>query len=375
MSSIYRYPLKPPVESSGIDSVEGPTEAIDYLVLKRSRIFYDETKAIGDVNIHHLTEAGAPRGGGKLVRRQYQDGCVYLAMPPQLSTAYQAAYSQQDIGVMGLGLAEMTSSGGDFGKLVDAIQGAAGAGLPEFAGSTATSIANSFGNMLGLAGQMDANALSQLNRGKVFNPFSEQVFKSMAFRQHQFNFKMLAKSQAEAAMIQKIIDWIKLGATPKVEAGSGDWEKDFMGTKSTSTKWTSDGKKETVSNDQKDAAAKIKTKLEDAGNVSQNQRFFQIPDHFDLRFVRVDPAKQDRWYNPTGDNAGGFDDGSGFQSMHFKIHPSFCNNVGVNYTPDGQYTSFKHIKNGNQIQVPAIQLSLQFIETRLVSQQNVQQGY
>ena len=371
--TIYRYPLKPPVDTGGIDSVEGPTEAVDYLVLKRSRIFYDTASgntAVDDTNIHHIANAG---GGGKTVRRQYKDGCVYLAMPPQLSTAYQAAYSQQDLGIMGLALAEGLRSGGTggFNALSEQIQKAAGAGLPEFAASQAISIANAFGNALGLAGNADMNSLMQLNKGKVFNPFSEQIFKSMAFRQHQFTFKMLARSQKEAEMIQKIIDWIKEGATPKVEAGNKtDWKKDFLNDAYGNSWGGGDGKTK-IDNKHEGRDEQLK-KL---AQSTYNQRFFQIPDHFDLRFVRVNPGKPDSWWNPANGGGNGFDDGSGFQSMHFKIHPSFCNNVGINYTPDGQYTSFKHIKSGNQIQVPAIQLNFQFIETRLVSQQNVQQGF
>lgn len=370
--TIYRYPLKPPVDSGGIDSVEGPTDAIDYLVLKRSRIHYDGTTS-DQTKIHHLGNAGV--AGGKKVRRQYMRDCVYLAMPPQLSTSYQAAYSQQDLGIMGMALAEGLHNGKDFDALSNTIQAAAGAGLPEFAAAQAVNVANAFGGMLGLAGKADANSLMQLNKGKVFNPFSEQIFKSMAFRQHQFTFKMLARSHKEAEMIQDIIDWIKEGATPRVEAGNSDWKKDFIdgkgkaggarnqdGTKNKDTKLITDGKDN----------GEVFNNLV---NLTMNQRFFQIPDHFDLRFIRVDPGNPSSWWNPTGGSDGGFKDGSGFQSMHFKIHPSFCNNVGVNYTPDGQYTSFKHIKTGNQIQVPAIQLNLQFIETRLVSQQNIQQGF
>ena len=60
----------------------------------------------------------------------------------------------------------------------------------EFASSTAANIASAFGGQLGMAGKIDANSLQQMTKGRVFNPFAEQIFKSMAFRQHAFNFKM-----------------------------------------------------------------------------------------------------------------------------------------------------------------------------------------
>ena len=129
---------------------------------------------------------------------------------------------------------------------------------------------------------------------------------------------------------------------------------------------------EKVSNDKSEKSQKISDKYEDMLEQSKNQRFFEIPDHFDLKFMRVNPnANESNWWNPTQN----FNEGEATSTMHFKIHSSFCNNIGVNYTPDGQYTSFKNIRNGGQMQVPVIALSLQFIETRLVSQQDISRGY
>ena len=60
--------------------------------------------------------------------------------------------------------------------------------------------------------------------------------------------------------------------------------------------------------------------------------------------------------------------------MHFRIHPSYCTGVAVNYTPDGQYTSFKSF-DGSMVQVPAINLTLSFVETRLISQSDMESGF
>ena len=361
--TIYKYPLAAPVISGGNKTVEAPTEAIDYLCLKRSRIIYEKGKA----GSHHRFNADT---GITDVKRKRNKDVAYLAMPPQLSTSYQAAYSHQDLGVVGLGLADSWNQG-NMDKLAETISAAAGMGLPEFASATATSLANNFGNMLGVAGKMDANSLQQLTKGRVFNPFAEQIFKSMAFRQHQFNFKLIAKSYQEAVEIYDMINWIKRGATPKIQSGSDD--KDLTGPVSDKWKYSSQYQNnEKVSNDKSDGSKNISKKYEDMLEQSKNQRFFEIPDHFDLKFMRVNPnANESNWWNPTQD----FNEGEATSTMHFKIHSSFCNNVGVNYTPDGQYTSFKHIRNGGQMQVPVIALSLQFIETRLVSQQDISRGY
>ncbi len=369
--TIYKYPLQAPVGNGGNKSVEGPTEAIDYLCLRRSRIQYSGNSS----SSHHKQGVGGSKADGSdlvsqvnsSIKRKSNPDVCYLAMPPQLSTSYQAAYSHQDLGVVGLGLIDAWNND-SMDSLTGIIQGAAGMGLPEFASATATNIANQFGNMLGLAGKTDANSLQQMTKGRVFNPFSEQIFKSMAFRQHQFNFKLFAHSEREAREIFTIINWIKHGATPKISEGDSG-TKNFSpdGSK---MKQVKSGTTDEVDNDTKEKTKKLSDEYEAMLDASKSQRFFNVPDHFDLKFLRVKPGDESNWWNPTGE----YDDGSSTTSMHFKIHPSFCNNVGVNYTPDGQYTSFKDIRGG-QIQVPVIALSLQFIETKLVSQQDIVRGY
>ena len=101
------------------------------------------------------------------------------------------------------------------------------------------------------------------------------------------------------------------------------------------------------------------------GGGGKNDRFFRTPDHYDLKFVRAEDGRL-VWQGNNQDNP--------TRSMHFRIHPSYCTGVSVNYTPDGQYTSFKNI-HGAMIQVPAINLSLQFVETRLINQQNMTNGF
>lgn len=364
--TIYKYPLKAPVDDSGNENVEAPTGAIDYLCLKRSRIIYNNSDK---KNAHQFDPSQSSLTG---VQRKRMDGCVYLAMPPQLSTSYQAAYSHQDVGLVGLGMAEAWGKD-NMDNIVDQIQSAAGMGVPEFASTTATGLANAFSGMLGLAGKVDANSLQQMSKGRVFNPFAEQIFKSMAFRQHQFNFKLLARSEKEAEEIQRIITWIKAGATPEIQ-GVQNKEDGLSGltdgtlTASVLMKGDKELDKDSVEKKKKvgDAYRKLLDK-------SMAQRFFKVPDHFDLKFLRVKPGDENNWWNPAGGTD--FQEGTNTTSMHFKIHSSFCNNIGVNYTPDGQYTSFKSIKTGRQIQVPAIALSLQFIETRLVSKHDVLRGY
>jgi len=91
--SVYRYPLRPPVPTSQGDyDANAPTEATDYLMLRRSRIVYNdnESKYYGE----NLPDNN--------VERNLNSDAVYLAMPNQLQTSYSPAYRQVDVGVAGI---------------------------------------------------------------------------------------------------------------------------------------------------------------------------------------------------------------------------------------------------------------------------------
>lgn len=358
-----RYP------SSFYKSAEAPTEAIDYLVLKRSRQYFPGNKVS---NMHQVSGENAAYDANRgQIKRKMQNGVVYMAMPPQLSTTYQPSYKRVDQGIVGLATAAAIKSN-DMSDLASTLQGAAAAIAPEFAASSVASLVSGFAGALGLAGQFDPNTFQQQQGGRIFNPFAEQTFNSMAFRTHSFNFKLLARSQKEADMIWNIIKWIKTGAVPKIQSGKGESLEETMrgGKGAYDGSAVNIGTKDASEKEDK-ASEAIRNKLTDAG---RNQRFLQVPDTFDIRMMRMDPNATSSWWRGSGGGAEVGYKGGTQRGLHFKIHPSFCTGVGVNYTPDGQYTSFKSI-NGGQVNVPAINLSLQFTETRLINKQDIEDGF
>jgi len=335
--AILRYPLEPPVPGNKSDNaLLGETGAIDYVCFQRQRIAYSDksgTKYYGrsfpDTNRIELNR---------------DDNRVYIAMPKALSTAYQPQYRQVDVGA--LGIATLSAMGGDMTTkaITEAVQGAAAAGLPEFAtGALATAISG-FNQLGGLQGNLDASSIQALTRGRVFNPFKEQVFNSMAFRTHTFSFKLFSRSMDEAKEIRQIIDYFKVGATPRVTGTDNfDFETDKKDAKPISDIYSNS----------------------DAKLAAQN-RYFEVPDSFEIKFIRVNP-------NGTAEE-------STDSFLHFKIHPSVCTQINVNYTPDGQYTSFKQLSSQGgssdlMVHVPAIELSLQFSETKLITQEDALRGF
>ena len=102
--SVYRYPYKVP--EPGIGSIgDGPTDAVDYIAIKRSRITY---KKSGGKDFYGSGHASS--GGNKdTIHKERNSDIVYLAMPPQLTTAYQAGFSKVDVGMIGMAGLELFS--------------------------------------------------------------------------------------------------------------------------------------------------------------------------------------------------------------------------------------------------------------------------
>lgn len=339
-SKILRYPIKPPVSNlSGSDDVESPTGFIDYLSMRRYQIDYSDSST---------SYFGQNLPGNKIQKKYGSDTRVYLAIPNNVATSYQPQYNQVDLGVAGVAAAGLAGTGGsNLDSIVDTVQGFAGGAGNEFVSSAIAGAANNLSQMLGLAGNLDANSLQALSTGKVFNPFQEQIFKNMAFRTHVFNFKLFARSADEAAEIYDIIQWIKIGAVPKIGTGKligGDTDIDDPSGFSNAIQ----------------SSKSFQTAL--------NSRFFEVPDKFELSYKRL---------NPDGDGEGGLE-------LHHKIKDSVCAGITVNYTPDGSYNAFRNLRTkGNlvdrnqfaQVHVPSVTLGLTFIETSIITLDDVLGGF
>ena len=312
--TIYRYPLSPP--ATGSSSVDNPTEMIDYVMFQRKRINYDDSNGSSYYGLN------IPNNNVAMEKNLDR---VYINMPQNLSTQYAPTYKTVDMGVTGMAAASGLKSEG-FDDLAKALQQAAKDAIPEFTASTLSEVATGAAQFLGLAGNATSNDIMSLAKGKVFNPYQEQLFSNMQFRNHMFSFKFFARSERESQEINNIIKYLKQGALP------------IYGTV--------------------DA---------DAGN-NTSSRFFEIPDKFDIKFVRLDPLSG-TLSNSTAD-------------LHYKIHTSVCTGIDVNYTPDGQYNAIGGrninsvgVGDNRPLQVPAVTVNCRFTETQLVMQSNITEGY
>jgi len=342
------------------NDAEGATYAIDYVRFRKFQMeFQDDSKSFYTGNL-----------GSVNANKVIHSDTVYLAMPPSLSTQYQANYRMVDLGVGGIGLANMmqnTDGEINFDTLATTIQTAARAAVPEFGASALTQAANSISGFLGLQGSIDVNSLEQMTRGRIFNPYTEQIFNNMSFRNHNFSFKLLSRNPNEANDIAQIIKWFKTGAHPSYEAGD-------LGRKPRK-KGTELGEKGSKYEPYDETLSKLKDlfgwdrKDDDPFNKSQimtnaeARRYFTIPSKFEIRFMRMDPSGN---LMPQNNNP----------ELHFKIHPSVCSAINVNYTPDNQYNALKRAApDVDTMQVPAVVLNVQFTETKLLTAADVEDGY
>ena len=290
---------------------------IDYVMFQRKRINYDDSNGSSYYGLN------IPNNN---VAMEKNTDRVYINMPQNLSTQYAPTYRTVDMGVTGMAAASGLG-GDDFDNLASALQKAAKDAVSEFTAGALSEVATGAAQFLGLAGNATKNDIMALAKGKVFNPYQEQLFSNMQFRNHMFSFKFFARSERESQEINNIIKYLKQGALPIYGAADGD---------------------------------------AGAGN-NASSRFFEIPDKFDIKFVRLDPLSG--VLNSSAD-------------LHYKIHTSVCTGIDVNYTPDGQYNAIGGrninsvgVGDNRPLQVPAVTVNCRFTETQLVTQGQIDEGF
>ena len=193
----------------------------------------------------------------------------------------------------------------------------------------------------------------------------------MSFRNHNFSFKMLARSPKEAENIWSICQWFKMGSHPTFESGKlarkVRKKKSQIGKK---------GKKYEPFDETIKALKDLFgwnatddnpwTGRSSIMATAEQNRYFAVPRKFDIQFCRFD-SQGTLVDVGTGDDLDAH--------LHFKIHPSVCTNVTVNYTPDNQYNALKRAGAPALLQVPAVVLNVQFTETKLLTTEDIQEGY
>jgi len=366
----YTYPLRPPVPSDSRNpDLWGGTEVVDYVRFKQYRMKFDDSNKMEANSLYNYSAA----------EKQYctAPAAIYLAMPPQITTQYSANYRQVDLGVGGVALGAVGGAQGfdDMNQLTNTLQAAARASAPEFLANTLTTAVNSIGGMMGLQGSVDKQSLEAMTRGRIFNPYTEQIFNNMNFRQHNFSFKMFARDPQEAQTIEEIIHYFKAGAHPRYQRGDILSGMPYGSTDEPDRYADQGDNVDEAFNKGKTAWDKlvggdILGGTSGIRSAAEERRFFSIPNKFEIDFVRLAADQTISSVPHITPN------------LHFKIMPSVCSGVTLNYTPDNQYNALKRVAADDSndptvrsLSVPAVIMNLSFTEVTLLTADNCTQGY
>ena len=314
------YPLGVPVPGSFDDyNEDGPTGAVDYLRIRR---FRDKKGSNGKSKGFFYNRAGGYKGG-----RKQSSEIVFLACPPEIRTSYVSSYDKVQFGAIGEAIGSMLAEGSSLtaDNAAGTLETLAGNMVPETTLNAITKAGAAAGNITGTTMGAKPNDLLAVSQGKIFNPYEEIIFKGMNFRSHSFNFKMVARSEAESEMIGQIIRYLKAGSlssfNPQDEGGGGG--SDML------------------------------------GETDITGRYLHVPDKFELSFRRLLANGNELSEIP-----------------HYKFAPCVLESISVAYTPDGQYTAFKNADGSvNKLHVPAVAISLKFKELQYITKEMALQGY
>jgi hypothetical protein len=244
------------------------------------------------------------------------------------------------MGALGIEAASVIQSKSS-AEITQALSAAASSATPEALFNTIAQGIGAANNIVGLSSGVSASSLSALGQGLAFNPFMEQIFEGVSFRNHNFSFKLIARNIEEANEIAQIIKFFKMAMLPELDGGP------TTGPGATGEAAASGG-------------TTPPTPPVFTGR-SSGSRYLKVPNRFQIEFKRASGS------DITGSTKISSTSVSEIPGL-YKFKESVLTNVQVSYTPDGQYVTT------DQGLVPAIQLDLRFVELSIITKQDFNEG-
>jgi len=319
-----RFPIPGKLDDNNKDQ---PTGFIDYIQIQRAEEKKGSAKSNGF--FYNTGQVGGSDGGLK-----NRADVVYLPIPQNLNVNYMAGYNNVSFGAAGVAAGQALAGGMTSEAATAAIQDYAGKAMPDVALSALAGVIQALPG--GGASGVDKNALLAVSQGKIFNPYTENIFTGTDFRSHTFQFKLVARNDKEAQVIGKIIAYLKQGMLPDFSEGTASAGAPAGG---------SGGGGSTA-----DAAL---------GKTNIQGRYLTVPDKFKLKFMRLK------------------EDGTKLIELpHYLFNICVLKSLDVTYTPDGNYVSMKKATaTTNILKVPAISLTLSFAEVAYTTAAQAGSGY
>lgn len=133
---------------------------------------------------------------------------LYISQPP--IARYSANWENKELGALAGAAGAVTDAfqNSDYSQLLST-----GTGVGELGIRSAIKAAASLPSALGITGEIGAAV--DLASGKTQNPYKEQLFTSMGFRQFAFNYKFAPRNNAEYENVKRIIELFKYHMHPE----------------------------------------------------------------------------------------------------------------------------------------------------------------
>ena len=225
-------------ENWGPLTVENQNKLLTVDSTAENRLSADENKAVGKVTAIGVAAATIPKlvgavakgaspltltviaGGAGYLANKGADALIkttskvrtlgaielYVAAPPVAQ--YSANWENKELGALA-GMGDIFKNGVGFENLLKAVPG-----IGELGARGAIKAAANLPGGIGISGELGASI--DLATGKVANPYKEQLFSNMGFRQFAFNYKFNPRNKPEYDNVQKIIQLFKYHMHPEV---------------------------------------------------------------------------------------------------------------------------------------------------------------
>lgn len=266
----------------------------------------------------------------KSIQRTPYDPDIYLPIPNianSIQFADSISWTTEDFSVVGSkfgeAIAGYVTNNGNIESVTKVLQNAAEGAIPEVLLDRLAAI-----QKLG-----SREAISQGIGNKILNPYTEQIFKGIGLRSFSFNWKLVPRNEDEQMSIHNIIKYLRYYSTPKA---TGEGIDDLVPP-------SNPGNEQPVNNPPTSQDEQL------------SDRWLSIPKSWKIDFIHIQNG----------------------QTVDMKFIPKlkYCviKDISVNYTPDG-YWSTHYYKNEQPAPV-AYDLSINFQETEIITNSNINDGY
>ena len=255
---------------------------------------------------------------------------IMLPMPQDLSNELQAQWQGKQFTATGRA-AVAALGAGQFSHAAEVVKNIAG-NAKAIQTALNTAVLNT---IPGVGGNLSFNDVSGSTRGIVINPNAELLYDSPEMREIGMIFKLVAQNEKEAEDIKKIVEIFREASLPSwggkgLQTGIFDGESEIVGS-------LKEGSSDPVGDRNQDGQF----------DVGGEDNWIRIPKLCQFRFMTGDKVNRN--------------------VVQFK--PCAIQTVEVNYTPDGTYAAYR---DGAPV---AVELRLNFMETKLIFAQEVGLGY